>query len=822
MEKQKLNLILIICVALAGASAAVDGQTVACDSEPVVMTTSSGVEFVRTPDSCFEALPDWPYEPHYVEIDELRQAYVDEGPVDGPVVLLLHGQPSWSYLYRKMIPVLADAGYRVIAMDHLGMGRSDKPINIASYSYLGHNGRLERFIEALALRDINLFVQDWGSLIGMRVAGLHPEWFARIAVGNGALPVFPEGFEPYPPVENPDEIVDIPSPFDIFPYQQVPFYDGCELLIPREDNSYFGEWMIYAMKAESFHPAEVLEASTWFDLPEDEEAAYDAPFPSRIYMAGPRIFPSLINEMPGQTEQAWTSLGSFERPFLTLWAANDPGAQGSCETQQGWIDHVPGAVGQPHDRLPEAGHFLQDDQGEEIAWRLVDFYATEVEDPMTRGDRYCEIILLYLNAPMIEGEIWGTQGLNECPAASWDALDSTAIQTETGALAVIMNGPRLILPNSGVEPGGGSGSSDRRFFGDLEMAFKGNLEIDPADIDPGQGNLAYVETIARRTATFIFNEGEEIYELLSPDGAVYVMKSVSQIVDPSLSLDDLATLGSRLALPSGWSYAPRMLTERFLLVAEGEMINLQDDLQNTYQRVTEDDPSEPTLDDFYFAGAVAKTAGAEGSFWVTDVTISNTGNSLVSYVFLWLPRGEDNSEPTTSGMFTLSAGRSVIYSDVLRSVFGLGDGEVGSILMAADSSDLVFMTRTYNETEVGTYGQGMYGVTTEDLITAGQRRRMVFFVENEAFRSNLGLLNATAAPISIRWEGFTTDGTPVCAGSVELPPLGNTQVNRVFADEAPVLGAYVDVWTETPGGAFTAYGSLVDNGTSDPTTILPR
>jgi hypothetical protein len=479
-------------------------------------------------------------------------------------------------------------------------------------------------------------------------------------------------------------------------------------------------------------------------------------------------------------------------------------------------------LGQPHDRLPEAGHFLQDDQGEEIAWRLVDFYATEVEDPMTRGDRYCEIILLYLNAPMIEGEIWGTQGLNECPAASWDALDSTAIQTETGALAVIMNGPRLILPNSGVEPGGGSGSTERRFFGDLEMGFKGSLEIDPADIDPEQGNLAYVETIARRTATFIFNEGEEIYELLSPDGAVYVMKSVSQIVDPSLSLDDLATLGSRLALPSGWSYAPRMLTERFLLVAEGEMINLQDDLQNTYQRVTEDDPSEPTLDEFYFAGAVAKTAGAEGSFWVTDVTISNTGNSLVSYVFLWLPRGEDNSEPTTSGMFTLSAGRSVIYSDVLSSVFGLGDGEVGSILMAADSSDLVFMTRTYNETEVGTYGQGMYGVTTEDLITAGQRRRMVFFVENEAFRSNLGLLNATAAPISIRWEGFTTDGTSVCAGSVELPPLGNTQVNRVFADEAPVLGAYVDVWTETPGGAFTAYGSLVDNGTSDPTTILPR
>ena len=152
----------------------------------------------------------------------------------------------------------------------------------------------------------------------------------------------------------------------------------------------------------------------------------------------------------------------------------------------------------------------------------------------------------------------------------------------------------------------------------------------------------------------------------------------------------------------------------------------------------------------------------------------------------------------------------------------LGNGAVGSILMAANSSNLIFLTRTYNQTEAGTYGLGMYGVTPEDLITAGQRRRLVFFVENEAFRSNLGLLNATAAPISIRWEGFTADGTLARAGSVELPPLGNTQINRVFADEAPVLGAYVDVWTETQGGAFTAYGSLIDNATSDPITILPR
>jgi hypothetical protein len=599
----------------------------------------------------------------------------------------------------------------------------------------------------------------------------------------------------------------------------VPFYDGCELLIPRGDD-YFGQWMIYAMKAESFHPAEVLEASTWFDLPEDEEAAYDAPFPSRIYMAGPRVFPSLINEIPGQTEQAWTALGSFERPFLTLWAANDPGLQGSCETQQAWIDHVPGALGQPHDRLPEAGHFLQDDQGEELAARLVDFYATEIMDPMTRGDRYCEIILLYQNGSMIEGEIWGTQGLNECPAASWDALDSADIQAETGALAVIMNGPRLILPNSGVEPGGGSGSSDRRFFGDLEMAFKGTVEIDPAHLPPGQGNLAYVETIARRTATFIFNEGEEIYELLAPDGAVYVMKSVSQIVDPSLSLDDLPTLGSRLALPPGWSYSPRVLDEDFHLVAEGIMINLQDDLQNTYQKHVTDDPS--ALNNPYFAPAAARAAGVGDSFFLTDATINNAGAAEAGYVFLWLPRDEDNSDPITSETFTLAPGASAIYTDILGSVFDLGDGALGALLLVADSAELVFMTRTYNQADAGTFGQGMPGVTADELITAGERKRLVFFVENDAYRTNLGLVNASPAPMTIRWEGFSADGTPVMSGAVDMPPWGNTQINRVFSDETPVLGAYVDVWTETPGGAFTAYGSLLDNGTADPTTILPR
>ena len=347
-------------------------QQVECDAEPLVRTTDEGVDFVRTPSGCFKSLPGFDYEPRSVDIDGLRQGYIDEGPADAPVLLLLHGQPSWSYLYRKMIPVLVDAGYRAIAMDHVGMGSSDKPIDIAYYSYLGHIDRLEKFIEALGLRDINIFVQDWGSLIGLHVAGENPDLFARIVVGDGTLPVVPEGVEPYPRVEDPDELdPDLQFVFQLIPPQQVPFYDEeCNLIVGTGTD--FGAWMEYSMKAEAFHASEVVEALTWFDIPADEEAAYDTPFPSRIYMAGPRTFPSLVNELGGANQQAWEGLMQFEKPFLTIWSSNDPGNLGSCAIQDNLIDNIPGAEGLPHTRLPESSHFLQDDQGAEIARRIVE------------------------------------------------------------------------------------------------------------------------------------------------------------------------------------------------------------------------------------------------------------------------------------------------------------------------------------------------------------------------------------------------------------------------------------------------------------------
>jgi len=378
----RLSHVSCICVAFVSALALTGCPEIPihCESDPEILVTADGVEFVRTPDEQFENLPDFPFERRFVEIDGLRQGYVDEGPIDADPVLLLHGQPSWSYLYRKMIPVLAEGGQRVIAMDHIGMGTSDKPTDIEYYSYLGHIDRLEQFILALDLQNITLFCQDWGSLIGLHVAGMNPDWFARIVVGDGALPVIPED-QFLPPVLFPNKIsYRTDSLFADIPPQQEPFYDEeGNFLDPTRtttDNPLvFYEWMNYAMKAASFRPSEVLEAMTWFDLPADEEDAYDAPFPCRKYLAGARVFPSLVLDLPGVNGDAWGGLMAYEKPFLTIWASNDPGQLGTLEAQQVFIDNVPGAAGQPHTRLPESSHFLQDDQGPEIARLMLEFIA---------------------------------------------------------------------------------------------------------------------------------------------------------------------------------------------------------------------------------------------------------------------------------------------------------------------------------------------------------------------------------------------------------------------------------------------------------------
>jgi pimeloyl-ACP methyl ester carboxylesterase len=291
-------------------------------------------------------------------------AYVDEGPRDGKVVLLLHGEPSWSYLYRKMIPVLADAGYRVIAPDMIGMGRSDKPVQLADYSYLDHVRWVEELLTELDLHDVNLFVQDWGSLIGLRVVGDRPDTFARVVVANGRLPVLPQGLK----------VVTLPDPPVANESITLPFGPGStRTVVPHFPavTDDFAQWAVYALTSPRLRASEVVENLTSTKLSDAELAAYDAPFPSRIYMTGPRVFPSLINTVSdAPTNQAARQVfNSWTKPLLTLFGRQDP-VLGAESVQAEMRDTVPGAQGQAHHAYPDAKHFIQEDEGPDLARRV--------------------------------------------------------------------------------------------------------------------------------------------------------------------------------------------------------------------------------------------------------------------------------------------------------------------------------------------------------------------------------------------------------------------------------------------------------------------
>ena len=289
---------------------------------------------IRTPERAFEDLPGYTFDPHYVDIDGMRMHYVDEGPPDADPVLLLHGEPSWSYLYRHMIPPLAAAGLRVIAPDLIGFGRSDKPTKKSDYSYERHVDWMRGFVETVNLTNITLFCQDWGSLIGLRVAAEHEARFARIALGNGGLPTGD---------------------------QQMP--------------DAFMKWRTFALHSPYFPIGKIIQRGTTTDFGDDVVAAYDAPFPSRKYKAGARKFPALVPITPDDpasaaNRAAWDAFGKWEKPFLTTFSDKDPITRGG---EKAWQRHVPGAQGQPHVTIENAGHFLQEDKGEEIARVLIEF-----------------------------------------------------------------------------------------------------------------------------------------------------------------------------------------------------------------------------------------------------------------------------------------------------------------------------------------------------------------------------------------------------------------------------------------------------------------
>lgn len=237
--------------------------------------------------------------------------------------------------------------------------------------------------------------------------------------------------------------------------------------------------------------------------------------------------------------------------------------------------------------------------------------------------------------------------------------------------------------------------------------------------------------------------------------------------------------------------------------------------------ITFDPPTVPPIDHFVFLPAAANAAGANGSFFVTTADIHNAGDTMANFMLLWLPRNTENSQPSESSIEQLAPGESRRYQNLLAEVFGIDDA-VGAIAVVSDSSQIRVMSRTFNQTADGTFGQGIPGIGENELVGNGRRARILFLAENAAYRSNLGVLNGTLAPMTVAWELFATDGSSLGTGSVDLPPWGTTQINRVLAGVSPIDAAFADVWTTTPDGAFTCYGSVLDELSSDPTTVLPQ
>lgn len=292
------------------------------------------MEILRTPEDRFRALPDFPWEPRHVEPDGPRIAWVEAGPPAGEPVLLLHGEPSWSFLYRRVIPGLARAGLRAVAPDLPGFGRSDKPARVGDYSADRLVGWMEGWMDAVGLNGVTLVGQDWGAVVGLRMAANRPGRFRRIVIANGMLPT---GVGPVPLA--------------------------------------FRAWRAFARWSPVFPAGWIVQVGTARRLSPAERRAYDAPFPDRRHRAGARALPRLVptsEEDPGAAANraAWRALGRWEKPFLTAFSDGDPVTRGR---ERLFRDRVPGARGRRHPTLEGGGHFLQEDCGPRLAREIADF-----------------------------------------------------------------------------------------------------------------------------------------------------------------------------------------------------------------------------------------------------------------------------------------------------------------------------------------------------------------------------------------------------------------------------------------------------------------
>ncbi|MEP7273766.1 MAG: haloalkane dehalogenase [Acidobacteriota bacterium] len=287
---------------------------------------------IRTPDECFDNLAGFPFQPNYVEVNHYRVHYLDEGPPDVEAILLMHGEPSWCYLYRKMIPVLVEAGYRCIAPDLIGFGRSDKLIRRDDYSYQFHVDIVNAFVKALNLDGVTLFGQDWGGLIGLRVLADNPERFVRLIVANTGLPTGDHKAS-----------------------------DG------------FLRWKEYSQSVKDFHVGGIVNGGCVTKLSAEVIAAYDAPFPDDSYKEGARVFPTLVPITPDDpasaaNRHAWEVLQRWSGKVLTLFSDRDAVTAGG---QKPFEKLMSGARDEPHTIIEDAGHFLQEDKGEVIAQKIV-------------------------------------------------------------------------------------------------------------------------------------------------------------------------------------------------------------------------------------------------------------------------------------------------------------------------------------------------------------------------------------------------------------------------------------------------------------------
>ncbi|GAA3536368.1 haloalkane dehalogenase [Amycolatopsis ultiminotia] len=298
------------------------------------------VRLLRTPEDRFADLPDFAFAPKYTDLTDphgglIRVGYVEAGPEDGPPVLLLHGEPSWSYLYRKMLPVLADAGLRAIAPDLIGFGRSDKPAEIADHSYARHVEWVRRFaFDDLGLQDVTLVGQDWGGLLGLRLVAEHPGRFAGVVAANTGLPTGD---------------TDMPAVWHKF----------------REA----------VENAQVLDVGRSIQSGCRTSLPDEVKAAYDAPFPNEMYKAGPRAMPGLVPTRPDDpaseaNRAAWRTLAELDVPLLCAFSDGDPITGGMAPVLQ---RTVKGASGLDHPTITGAGHFLQEDAGEVLAEHVARF-----------------------------------------------------------------------------------------------------------------------------------------------------------------------------------------------------------------------------------------------------------------------------------------------------------------------------------------------------------------------------------------------------------------------------------------------------------------